>query len=85
MAIQTNTIIKYTDYAALDQIAQQIAQSWMAEGALPLPAQTNPIDNEVHNAVASNVNVLYSYYEQNNMDGPAIDVFDYAKFIYIQN
>lgn len=85
MAIQTNTTIKYTDYAALNQIAQQIAQSWMAEGIVALPSRTNPIDNKVHNAVASNVNVLYSYYEQNNMDGLVIDTFDYEYALVAKN
>lgn len=85
MVIQTDTTIKYSDYAALDSIAQQIAQSWMAEGVLPLPTQTNPINNNVHNTTASNVNVLYNYYEQNNVDGPIIDAFDYNYAIVAKN
>lgn len=85
MATQIDTTIKYTDYAALDQIVQQIALDWMAERIVALPSQTNPINNEVHNAVASNVDVLYNYYEQNNMDGPVIDVFDYEYALVAKN
>lgn len=85
MAIQTDTTIKYSDYTALDSIAQSIALNWLAEGVLPLPTQTNPINSNVHNTTASNVNVLYSYYEQNNMDGSIIDAFDYNYAIVAKN